>query len=201
MTKKTRNGLVDVPREPVERDRAETTEGSRKMNSHVETHRDNSSLGLLALTYADSSDSDEDQIEAPVDAQKTESLNFSAINGLDSDNSESPPHNYCSGPSDRCNISFPLRSCGDEVSLQSFDPYEEHGRTRADLEDRCYRTSDRAVGSALAPMDIIIKSYASRTEEDSSRLHVFCLKHAAEVEQQLRSVGGVHVLLLCHPGV
>ncbi|KAK1359629.1 Lysine-specific demethylase REF6 [Heracleum sosnowskyi] len=199
MTKKTRNGLVDVPGESVERGLAETTEGSRKMNSHVDTQRDNSSLGLLALTYADSSDSDEDQIEAPVDAKTTDSLNFSAINELDSDNSDSPSHNYFSGPSDRCNISFPLRSCGDEVSLQNFDPYEEHGRTRADIENRSYQTSYRAVGSALAPMDNIIKSYASKTEEDSFRLHVFCLQHAVEVEQQLCSIGGVHMLLLCHP--
>lgn len=201
MTKKTRNGVVDIPRESVERGLTETTEGSRKMNSHVETHKDNSSLGLLALTYADSSDSDEDQIEAPVDAKKTESLNFSTINGLDSDNNESPNHTYFSGPSDQCNISFPLRSRGDEVPLQNFDPYEEHGRRRADFEDRCYQTSDRAVGSALAPIDNIIKPYASRTEEDSSRLHVFCLQHAAAVEQRLRSIGGVHMLLFCHPGV
>ncbi|KAL8097898.1 lysine-specific demethylase JMJ705-like [Apium graveolens] len=199
MTKKTCNVLVDVPRESVERGLAETMEGSRKINTHVETHRNNSSLGLLAFTYADSSDSDEDQIEAPVDAKKTESLNFSAINELDSDNSKSPSHTYFSGPSDQCNISFPLRSCGDEVPLQNLDPYDEPGRTRAVFEDKCYRTSDRAVGSALAPMDKIIKPYVSRTEEDSSRLHVFCLQHAAEVEQQLCSIGGVHMLLFCHP--
>ncbi|KAL4559774.1 hypothetical protein LXL04_031920 [Taraxacum kok-saghyz] len=36
-------------------------------------------------------------------------------------------------------------------------------------------------------------------DEDSSRRHVFCLQHAREVEQRLRSVGGVHMLLVCHP--
>ncbi|KAI3512844.1 hypothetical protein L1887_20164 [Cichorium endivia] len=37
-------------------------------------------------------------------------------------------------------------------------------------------------------------------DDDSSRMHVFCLHHAREVEQRLRSVGGVHMLLLCHQG-
>ncbi|CAH1419125.1 unnamed protein product [Lactuca virosa] len=35
-------------------------------------------------------------------------------------------------------------------------------------------------------------------DEDSSRMHIFCLQHALEVEQRLRSVGGIRVLLLCH---
>ncbi|KAL8118453.1 hypothetical protein AgCh_016107 [Apium graveolens] len=33
----------------------------------------------------------------------------------------------------------------------------------------------------------------------SSRSHVFCLQHAFEVEQKLLPLGGVHMLLLCHP--
>ncbi|KAI9108765.1 hypothetical protein K1719_020070 [Acacia pycnantha] len=37
------------------------------------------------------------------------------------------------------------------------------------------------------------------SDEDSSRLHVFCLEHAAEVEQRLHPIGGAHILLLCHP--
>lgn len=40
-----------------------------------------------------------------------------------------------------------------------------------------------------------------RPDEDSSRMHVFCLEHAIEVEQKLRSVGGVSVVLLCHQGI
>jgi hypothetical protein len=38
-------------------------------------------------------------------------------------------------------------------------------------------------------------------DEDSSRMHVFCLEHAVEAEQQLRPIGGAHILLLCHPGL
>lgn len=37
-------------------------------------------------------------------------------------------------------------------------------------------------------------------KEGSSRMHIFCLQHAREVEQRLCSVGGVHMLLFCHQG-
>ncbi|URD78515.1 C2H2 zinc finger protein [Musa troglodytarum] len=37
------------------------------------------------------------------------------------------------------------------------------------------------------------------SDKDSSRMHVFCLEHAAEVEKQLQPIGGVHMMLLCHP--
>ncbi|RWW07651.1 hypothetical protein GW17_00028956 [Ensete ventricosum] len=37
------------------------------------------------------------------------------------------------------------------------------------------------------------------SDKDSSRLHVFCLEHAAEIEKQLQPIGGVHMMLLCHP--
>ncbi|CAN0900377.1 Lysine-specific demethylase REF6 [Linum grandiflorum] len=40
---------------------------------------------------------------------------------------------------------------------------------------------------------------APTCDEDSSRMHVFCLEHAVEVEQRLRQIGGVHMFLLCHP--
>ncbi|CAA7056465.1 unnamed protein product [Microthlaspi erraticum] len=41
--------------------------------------------------------------------------------------------------------------------------------------------------------------FVPRSDDDSSRLHVFCLEHAAQVEQQLRPIGGIHIMLLCHP--
>ncbi|OAY47893.1 lysine-specific demethylase REF6 [Manihot esculenta] len=49
------------------------------------------------------------------------------------------------------------------------------------------------------PREHLGASFAQRSDEDSSRMHVFCLEHAVEVEQQLRPIGGVHILLLCHP--
>lgn len=54
--------------------------------------------------------------------------------------------------------------------------------------------------NAIVPSQHTNMSFAPRSDEDSSRLHVFCLEHAMEVEQQLRPIGGVNILLLCHPG-
>ncbi|KAM0883102.1 hypothetical protein ACQ4PT_031848 [Festuca glaucescens] len=36
-------------------------------------------------------------------------------------------------------------------------------------------------------------------DKDSSRMHVFCLEHAVEVEKQLQAIGGANVILLCRP--
>ncbi|KAL6840363.1 hypothetical protein ACP4OV_030173 [Aristida adscensionis] len=38
-----------------------------------------------------------------------------------------------------------------------------------------------------------------KSDKDSSRMHVFCLEHAVEVEKQLQSIGGAHIFLLCRP--
>uniref|UniRef100_A0A0A9DU02 C2H2-type domain-containing protein n=1 Tax=Arundo donax TaxID=35708 RepID=A0A0A9DU02_ARUDO len=38
-----------------------------------------------------------------------------------------------------------------------------------------------------------------KSDKDSSRMHVFCLQHAIEVEKQLRTIGGAHIVLLCRP--
>ncbi|KAI3995935.1 hypothetical protein MKX01_017132, partial [Papaver californicum] len=37
------------------------------------------------------------------------------------------------------------------------------------------------------------------SDVDSTRKHIFCLEHAVEVENQLRPIGGVHMLLICNP--
>lgn len=40
----------------------------------------------------------------------------------------------------------------------------------------------------------------AKSDKDSSRMHVFCLEHAIEVEKQLRTIGGADIFLLCCPG-
>ncbi|OVA20517.1 JmjC domain [Macleaya cordata] len=42
-------------------------------------------------------------------------------------------------------------------------------------------------------------SLMQKSDEDSTRKHIFCLEHAVEVEKQLRPIGGVDMLLLCNP--
>ncbi|KAJ9163844.1 hypothetical protein P3X46_023472 [Hevea brasiliensis] len=51
----------------------------------------------------------------------------------------------------------------------------------------------------VVPRENMDTSFAQRSDEDSSCMHVFCLEHAVEMEQQFRPIGGVHILLLCHP--
>ncbi|XP_074568161.1 lysine-specific demethylase JMJ705-like [Curcuma longa] len=48
-------------------------------------------------------------------------------------------------------------------------------------------------------LSISTPSVMQGSDKDSSRMHVFCLEHAAEVEKRLQPVGGVHMMLLCHP--
>lgn len=40
----------------------------------------------------------------------------------------------------------------------------------------------------------------NKPDKDSSRIHVFCLEHALEVQRKLRSIGGACLLLVCHSG-
>ncbi|OMP07019.1 hypothetical protein COLO4_07696 [Corchorus olitorius] len=60
-------------------------------------------------------------------------------------------------------------------------------------------TENMRFSKAIGLIENADMPFAPRSDEDSSRMHVFCLEHAAEVEQQLRQIGGVHVFLLCHP--
>ncbi|XVF49714.1 hypothetical protein PTKIN_Ptkin04bG0035400 [Pterospermum kingtungense] len=60
-------------------------------------------------------------------------------------------------------------------------------------------TEKMSFRKAIVPTENADIPFAPRSDEDSSRMHVFCLEHAVEAEQQLHQIGGVHVFLLCHP--
>lgn len=129
------------------------------------TDKDPSSLGLLALAYANSSDSDEEDDEG--------------------DN-----HVYDSEENGCHNVH--LQACDsnmDKSTHQAFD-------CSSDLENDGVTVMESNV---IAPFEKSMRPCDPRSDEDSSRFHVFCLHHAAEVVQQLQPMGGVHVLLLCHP--
>ncbi|CAL9188394.1 unnamed protein product [Musa hybrid cultivar] len=53
----------------------------------------------------------------------------------------------------------------------------------------------RNVATKKSPKISVVQGF----DKDSSRMHVFCLEHAAEVEKQLQPIGGVHMMILCHP--
>ena len=61
-------------------------------------------------------------------------------------------------------------------------------------------TEKMRISKGIVPTENADIPFALKSDEDSSRMHVFCLEHAVEVEQQLHQIGGVHVFLLCHPG-
>ncbi|KAG1363360.1 Lysine-specific demethylase REF6 [Cocos nucifera] len=71
--------------------------------------------------------------------------------------------------------------------------------------DVCSDSSEPTKGTAALSRNADIKATDSaltvlqKCDKDSSRMHVFCLEHAVEVEKQLQPIGGVHIMLLCHP--
>ncbi|KAA8540727.1 hypothetical protein F0562_024354 [Nyssa sinensis] len=233
MQRSIADGLFDVPIQSA--DKIRMVDQSMEVVSNTDPERDTSALGLLASTYGNSSDSEEDQVEAdiPVYATETESRDCSPESTLHCDNTGLPSPRNHSGATGCRSLPFPRLGCGDEVPLQITDSFAEHrshqtfdcsvefqtdnvasiessslgGRFRHQMKlsptaSNCSPVAHRAattIGNPIIPIENATMAFASRSDEDSSRMHVFCLQHALEVEQQLRSFGGVHVLLLCHP--
>nr|KYP46608.1 Jumonji/ARID domain-containing protein 2 [Cajanus cajan] len=79
----------------------------------------------------------------------------------------------------------------------------ENSRTVPNSTSNCSQDAHDAERSLsnkpMIPFDNKNASMVLQSDEDSSRMHVFCLEHAIEAEQQLRPIGGAHILLLCHP--
>ncbi|KAL3818599.1 hypothetical protein ACJIZ3_004504 [Penstemon smallii] len=179
--KKTQDGLFDVPVCSTDHVRIVDEEGVG-MVSYSKTHKDPSSLGLLALAYGNSSDSEED--EADVDI---------------------------------CDIIDSEINCGSEASPQISDSSAKFGLARStssgfDCSDE-FQTNNCTVvesnslnhrfrhqsNTNTSHLKNTTMSFSSRSNEDSSRLHVFCLQHAVQVEKRLSSIGGAHMFLVCHP--
>ncbi|KAL5748255.1 hypothetical protein ACOSQ2_025552 [Xanthoceras sorbifolium] len=239
------NSLRDVPVQSFAQ--IQKADQSNEMVLDKQKQREGSALGLLALTYGNSSDSEEDHVEPDVSVYVDET-NFTK--GTSERKHQLDFHGSATGTD---NLSLARLDCGDEVSLQVIDCDGETKFRRANFKDNSPQSSDYSIefeanyldssktngldGSfgdpmaashsansykktshaanccppvvqgaenvefinAIAPSQNTDMSFAPRSDEDSSRLHVFCLEHAVEVEQQLRPIGGVHVLLLCHP--
>ncbi|CAN6585486.1 unnamed protein product [Malus baccata var. baccata] len=183
--------------------------------SNTEMPRKTSALGLLALNYGNSSDSEEDQVEpdVPVCSDEPNMTNCS-LESRYRDQSASPPlRNPYAGTSGVHCPSSQGSGCENELRHQTFDHYATDGRKIANFKDSSlqnfdcsadFKTNNSAstatgFGKAIVPIQKTSMSFHPGCDEDSSRMHVFCLEHAVEVEQQLRSIGGVHILLLCHP--
>jgi len=187
----------------------------------IESEKGNTALALLASAYGNSSDSEEDQIS--VDGHETNVL-ISASESLLShtqDSHASPVSALDTGDN------IPLRSASCEglmhgrfecnLSHQSLDhplKKQDYNITSGvrfenmkvpNSTSNCSQDANDAERSfskmSMVPFDNKNASMVLQSDEDSSRMHVFCLEHAAEAEKQLRPIGGAHIFLLCHPGL
>lgn len=231
LVKSIPDGLYDVPIQSSDYEIQEAHQGN-EVNSDTEAPGHTSALGLLALTYGNSSDSEDDQVEADVSDydDKTNGRNFSSESRYQNSNSalSSLKQDLDDNSSEGHSLS-PLRLvCEDEGPIEIIDSYAKKGCGRANFANRSYQTYDCSVqfeaanlasvetnssectftdlltnsnfSNSIVPLENTNMSFAGRSHDDSSRMHVFCLEHAVEVEQQLRPIGGVHIMLLCHPG-
>lgn len=139
MAKNDNDGLFDVPLKSSDQIQPVDYLGL-KSNPPLASPKVNSSLGLLALAYGDSSDDDD-----------------------------------------------------------NLDDHNQHHES-SDMKYTNDQTFECSVEVDDAHVNENKKIPTNTCDEDSSRMHIFCLEHALEVEQGLRPVGGVHVLLLCHQG-
>ncbi|XP_023637886.1 lysine-specific demethylase REF6 [Capsella rubella] len=141
--------------------------------SLTNAHKDNGALGLLASAYGDSSDSEEDDNK-----------------GFDASNLEGERKKYDQES-----------ACAFKASSFDTDGNEEarDGQTSDFNSQRLTSKQNSLSKCGISSLLEITLPFIPRSDDDPCRLHVFCLEHAAEVEQQLRSIGGIHIMLLCHP--
>ncbi|XP_058787753.1 lysine-specific demethylase REF6-like isoform X1 [Vicia villosa] len=180
---------------------------------NTEGGNDNTALALLASAYANSSDSEEDAID---------DHKLNAINST----SESFPSNVQASHAnpmtrhDKDDILSESTSYEAHISEVNLNRPQEQS-----FAEQNYKVTSEAAFENTRPVPYSI-SYSSQDannaekslsaeamvavnhknallipqcDEDSTRMHVFCLEHAVEAEQQLRPIGGAHIVLLCHP--
>ncbi|KAF8664933.1 hypothetical protein HU200_054251 [Digitaria exilis] len=92
--------------------------------------------------------------------------------------------------------------------IQKKVPCEPSSSNKTSMEPLCGTDSQANRNSATICMDgnrsttTMVDNIAAsivKPDKDSSRMHVFCLEHAIEVEKQLQTIGGAHIFLLCRP--
>ncbi|MFQ6669883.1 hypothetical protein Gotur_034968 [Gossypium turneri] len=194
MNKTAPNALYDVPVQSVEC-KFQTNNQSKEVPEDTKERRNTSALGLLASTYRNSSDSEDDNVEPKATASGDETNSTNTIPGRKLQHNdfkeEAPVH---------------VIDCDPEPGSKRSPPAINQELVSNGLGDKCsdpaiesYGAEKMRFSKAFAGMENADSPFAPNSDEDSSRMHVFCLEHAIEVEQQLRQIGGVHIFLLCHP--
>ncbi|KAL6576359.1 hypothetical protein OROHE_000140 [Orobanche hederae] len=216
-------GLSDVP-VCVDQLRS-ADEESVAMVSSTKALKEPSSLGLLALTYGNSSDSEDDETEAniPIEGCGTSKNDDSNEDGHAFDNTDSKIRcmkeissqisdsnskfhlstaTYEDGEPQIYNYTHDLRT---NTSCKVIDSNSFTCKFRHQMEsphntfDSLTRKTEATINSGLTPLEDASMLLSLKSDEDSSRLHVFCLQHAMQVEKWLSQLGGACVFLVCHP--
>lgn len=189
MKKNVQDGIRDTP-----------VHSSREA-LNTESENGNTALALLASAYGNSSDSEEEQIA--VDSHESNVINSASERSLShtQDSHASPMKALDRGD----DIPSKSSSCVDLMHHKFECNLGENMGTVLYSASNCSQDTHDAERSlsnkSMVPIGNKNASMALQSNEDSSRMHVFCLAHAAEAEQQLRPIGGAHILLLCHPGL
>ncbi|KAK6148165.1 hypothetical protein DH2020_019077 [Rehmannia glutinosa] len=191
---KTQSGLGDIP---ISADQLRSADESVGVVSNSKARKEPSSLGLLALTYGNSSDSeDETEADIPVEGCGTSKVD-SPENGHACDNTDSKIN--C-----RKEISLQIselqtKNCREIESDSLTRRFRHQMGSRQDILNSLTHNTEAKVSTGLTPIEDTTMPFPSRSDEDSSRLHVFCLQHAMQVEKRLSEIGGARVFLVCHP--
>eukprot|EP00258_Populus_trichocarpa_P022258 XP_024438277.1 lysine-specific demethylase REF6 [Populus trichocarpa] len=243
--KNTVAGLYDVPVQSLNY-QIQMADQSVEVASSSAKQMESSALGLLALNYGNSSDSEDDQVEAGLSCHdETNFTNCSLESKYQGQSSACPSYKqkYYDAETGGHPLSPSKHDQRGDVPFKAIDMYPEHGDRPDNFKDRSddtlgcsfgfpannpaciesngldgrYRdpvsiphmslncspivhdTEKTKFNRPTVPIENPDMPFTQRSDRDSSCLHVFCLEHAVEIEQQLRQIGGVHIFLLCHP--
>ncbi|OIW18301.1 hypothetical protein TanjilG_31441 [Lupinus angustifolius] len=219
-----RNDLYDAPVESVKQQTQIADQNYESLNT--EQTKGSTALSLLASAYGDSSDSEEDQGNSDIAVEGDElnminppsasrSQEISCLPSHSQDGHASPgvrldKEDYIPSKSSDSHEDYMRTRVEHVMSPSNWSvKSEDHDITSGVVFKNmmavphsmlsCPQDVETSLlGKAVIPIDKH-SSLVPLSDEDSSRMHVFCLEHAVEAEQQLRPIGGAHILLLCHP--
>jgi hypothetical protein len=196
-------------------DAAWTKKNAQVEALNTEGGNGNTALALLASAYGNSSDSEEDAVddhESNAINSTSESLpsnvQVSHDNPMTRPDKDDILSESTSYEAHRFEGNF-SQPC--DQSLEDQDYKITSGVAFENTRGMSYSTTYSSQDANNAEKSLSVKAMDAvnhknallvpQCDEDSSRMHVFCLEHAVEAEQQLRPIGGAHILLLCHPGL
>ncbi|KAF7057653.1 hypothetical protein CFC21_064865 [Triticum aestivum] len=172
-----------------------------------------SALGLLASTYG-SSDSEEESNQGKNNQLLETSVSFSST--VQRQRSNSHLYEECCEAKTTTSLlksiednSTTITRCGRDTDINHLAKLREQGTTYDQCSVYVDLANDLTISGVKAYSDTHVTTAKSSIEpdvltqlkynNDSCRMHVFCLEHALGTWTQLQKIGGANVMLLCHP--